>query len=268
LPRDGFAAVAIATALEGGVDLLPPEDRLRPYRAEGLDDRITLSSTSSHCPLPPTMLRGAPRFGLQGASVDIYGYSGGARDASIGIPGEPSNSLLDTAPSLDTSVELALTFDSSCDLKEDDSITFSLPDFRGDDVNDEAKVEYAGADAEKPRLPSATFDFAFSGGGTENAKVVLTASSNAAAGPRTLTIGASYGLRPPPQGLPKGPVGLTATISSNCTGGALNPVPLDAAPSYGTFSNASIAFEPSTANSLSTMILEVAPTSSLSRATP
>ena len=76
------AAVAVATALEGGVDLLPPEDRLRPYRAEGLDDRITLSSTSPNCPLPPTVLRGAPRFGLQGASVDIYGYRGGARDAS------------------------------------------------------------------------------------------------------------------------------------------------------------------------------------------
>ena len=40
-------------------------------------------------------------------------------------------------------------------------------------------------------------------------------------------------------------------------------MPLDAAPSYGTFSNASIAFEPSTANSLATMVLEVAPTSSL-----
>ena len=169
LPRDGFAAVAIATALEGGVDLLPPEDRLRPYRAEGLDDRITLSSTSSNCPLPPTVLRGAPRFGLQGASVDIYGYSGGARDASIGIPGEPANALLDTAPALDASVELALTFDSSCDLKEGDAITFSLPDFRGADVTDEAKVDYAGADAEKPRLPSATFDFAFTGGGTDQA---------------------------------------------------------------------------------------------------
>ena len=131
LPRDGFAAVAIATALEGGVDLLPPEDRLRPYRAEGLDDRITLSSTSPNCPLPPTLLRGAPRFGLQGAAVDIYGYSRGARDASIGIPGEPANALLDTAPALDASVELALTFDSSCDLQEGDSITFSLPNFRG-----------------------------------------------------------------------------------------------------------------------------------------
>ena len=78
-----------------------------------------------------------------------------------------------------------------------------------------------------------------------------------------MTLGASYGLRPPPQGLPRGPVGLTSTINANCTGGALNPVPLDAAPSYGTFSNASIAFEPSTANSLATMVLEVAPTSSL-----
>ena len=55
-------------------------------------------------------------------------------------------------------MELAPTFDSSCDLQEGDSITFSLPHFRGADVTDEAKVDYAGADAEKPRLPPATFD--------------------------------------------------------------------------------------------------------------
>ena len=97
LSRDGFAAVGIATALEGGVDLLPPSDRLRPYRAEGLDDRVTLASSSKNCPLPPTLFRGAPRFCLQGSSVDIYIHKGGARDASIGIPGEPANALLDGA---------------------------------------------------------------------------------------------------------------------------------------------------------------------------
>ena len=32
------------------------------------------------------------------------GGGGGARDASIGIPGEPSNSLLDTVPALDALV--------------------------------------------------------------------------------------------------------------------------------------------------------------------
>ena len=101
LPRDGFAAVAIATALEGGVDLLPPRIGCGPTGRGPTTASLASSSKTARC----RRLYGGAALGPAGG-FGGYLYKGKRAGLSMGArAGQPT--LCWMRRPRGTSVELA-----------------------------------------------------------------------------------------------------------------------------------------------------------------